>query len=376
MLSNFIYLPTIAYVPHFFYLLTVLYLVLKKYKLKSDSNLYIICLIVFLTLFNRILFIDNHIFVNEKENILHLFLPGSIFLVVMYYIAMNLTRKDINILLYLITFESIIVIIEFKLGMTTFFTNLDRYKDIQELDNGLLYSFRPMGLSENSSIVAVKIFLGFLLLHYNKQYLNYYIKSIILVVLTVALVMTFNRTALISVGVFYLLVFIKFYILPSKKSKILFYKFLVFTILVVGFIYIYIYFFNIILLQFDRGGTSDILTGRGAIWYSFYFFIQDHFLFGNGSYKLYLPFFHGDWTFAHAHNSYLEILATHGIIITVLYIYLILRNINRNNIIYIIPMLVFSLTQYFIGWNISLQDIILFYFLIKIKKRDIYARIN
>jgi len=376
MLGILIYLPTIAYIPHIIYLVVVLYLAIAKYKLNNDTNLQIILLIIFLTLINRLLFIDNHIFVGDKENILNLIIPGSIFLLATYYIAKYLTRKDINVLLFLTTFEAIIVIVEFKLGITTFFTGLDRYKDISGSSEMLLYFFRPMGLSENSSIVAGKIFLGLLLLHYNREYLSKYIKIIMFIILIIALVMTFNRTAIVAIGFFYILLLLRFYIIPSKKIKLLFYKFIITLLVISVFIYTYIYFFDDILLQFDRGGNTDVLTGRGAIWHSFYLFIQDHFIFGNGSYKIYLPFFHGDWTFAHAHNSYLEVLAMHGIVITLLYAYLILRNINKYNLVYILPIFVFSLTQYFIGWNISLQDIILFYFLIHITKKDVCEAVS
>jgi len=380
MLGVLIYLPTIAHIPYAFFLIAILYLVIKKNKLKINANLKVIFLIIFFTLINRLIFIDNHIFVGEKESILSFIIPGSIFLLATYYVAQYLSRKDINILLFLITFEAIVVIIEFKLGITTFFTGLDRYKEISATNELLLYFFRPMGLSENSSIAAGKIFLGLLLLHYNKNYLGKYTKFTIFVILIIALIMTFNRTALVATGLFYMMLLLKFYFASSNKERIarhLFYKFIVALFVAVAMAYCYIYLFDDILLQFERGGNADILTGRGAIWHSFFLFIQDHFIFGNGSYKIYLPFFHGGWTFAHAHNSYLEVLAMHGIAIALIYAYLILRNINRYNLVYVLPMFVFSLTQYFIGWNISLQDIILFYFLIHIKKRwDVDEAVN
>ena len=56
-------------------------------------------------------------------------------------------------------------------------------------------------------------------------------------------------------------------------------------------------------------------------------------------------------------------VANNGIIISIFYFLLIIKNINRSNLIPVAALLVYSTAQYGVFWGISLMDIILFYFL-------------
>jgi len=112
--------------------------------------------------------------------------------------------------------------------------------------------------------------------------------------------------------------------------------------------------------QLTRNTGKIELTGREYLWADFYLFIQDHLVYGNNSVKLWLDGYH-------AHNSYIEVIATNGIFISLLYFVLIYRNIRKSNWVYVIPIMVFSLTQYGFFWGISLMDILFYVILFKIK---------
>jgi len=110
-----------------------------------------------------------------------------------------------------------------------------------------------------------------------------------------------------------------------------------------------------------RGMQGEaILSGRIEIWQKNREFIKHNFFWGNNSYKYYINYYGAK---AHAHNSYLQILATHGVAIFFLYLLLVFRNIRKDNYIYVIPILIYSLSQYGIFWGFSLTDIVLFIFL-------------
>jgi len=61
-------------------------------------------------------------------------------------------------------------------------------------------------------------------------------------------------------------------------------------------------------------------------------------------------------------------MATHGIVISFLYFIFIIFNINRENFIYIIPILIVSLFQYAIFWGVSFLDIVFLHFLLFYKE--------
>src|SRR5690606_15097111 len=111
--------------------------------------------------------------------------------------------------------------------------------------------------------------------------------------------------------------------------------------------------------QLTRNRSGLDISGRDHIWAFYVQFISDNILFGNGGYKIY---FQGKM---HAHNSYLQLLATNGMVIFLLYLTLILKNIGRQNLFVVITLMVYSTAQYGIFWGISIMDIALFYFLFR-----------
>ena len=113
MFGLLIYLPTIAYIPHYTYILSLIYLLVKYNKIiftqkyissKININVLIILLIIALSILNRIFFINNF------KNIQDAF-PFVLLVLLTYYIGIKIEKNELKILIFLIAFESLIVII-------------------------------------------------------------------------------------------------------------------------------------------------------------------------------------------------------------------------------------------------------------------------
>ena len=91
------------------------------------------------------------------------------------------------------------------------------------------------------------------------------------------------------------------------------------------------------------------------------------FWFGNMSVKLW---YNHEGTLFHAHNSFVETLASNGIFIFLLYMFFVLKNLNRYNAKFVMPILVLSVLQYGIFWGISFLDIVFQYFLLRVNKAN------
>ncbi len=204
-----------------------------------------------------------------------------------------------------------------------------------------------LGLSYNSSVVAMKILVALLIIKMKSVQLNKVLLGLLLILLAAASITTFNRTLFI-VEAFLIAHVAYFFLLKSIP-----YKALLGTI-VVGFLLIISVL--VLLLIGHNIPTIDILTGRDHIWLSFSKFITEHVIFGNGSIKLWIGGYH-------AHNSFLELIATNGLVISCFYFLLILRNTTKENLVFVVAIILYSLTQYGMFWGISLIDILLIHFL-------------
>ncbi len=361
ILALLIFLPTLIFFPHVLYAFGIIYI---PPKIKITSNLFIILLIVIFSLINQIIKFDNAIIYNKT---FLSFFPYYLLIIFSYYISLSINDRTIKYIIIFVAFETIIAITEFFFNVPTFFPNaVSSQLPINFGYKGLLYYSRVFGLSNNSSELSFKIFAALLLLDTIK--LNKYIKSILYLTLFFGIYITFNRSVILSLIVFYFISFM-FYFNKIITNEISFTKFpisyLIFAFLAI-FISIFIIFnFSQILFQFTRGMSfqSDSYK-RNEIYNYFFDFILSHPFFGNGSFKLYYLFQN---KFYHAHNSFIQIFATNGLLISILYLLLIFRNITKDNFRFIISFIVLSLTQYAIFWGISLLDIFLFYFLFNFK---------
>lgn len=354
-----VFLPSLVPVPLLFHLL-ILPLVLPK-KIKLTITLQLLILIICLSFVNQILNIN--IFFEQGLGVKDL-IPYSLFILVSYFFGISVNQRVLKFIVYLVIFEIFIGVLEYFSGTRSFIPSV---KEAVSGDNpfgfrGMLYYSRVSGLSSNSSVLAIKAFVAILLVHF----LNFKSKRkeiLLYVLLGIGLLITFTRSVYVAVAVFVLLanfIVIKTTIIRFFKGKSKWF-YLVLVLLFIPAIGFLISKKDVLFRQLNRGRKSIDLSSRDIVYEKFSGFIKEHLIFGNGSYKIWINI---DNKIFHAHNVYMQTIATNGIIIATLFFLIILININRTNFKYVFPILVISIFQYAIFWGISFTDLIFFSFLL------------
>ena len=285
--------------------------------------------------------------------------PAYLLMPLTVFVSILLDKHDLKVLLVLIVLEAFTVFAEYYTGVSTFFPSLERYRLIGESE--LFYYNKPLGLSANSSVVALKLFIGYMLLELFR--IRTIIKVLLQGILLAAIFLTFNRTVFLAIGCFIALKHL-LNILRGKFTMIRWsaYLSLLMAAITGGLLFV-TFFWDEIVLQLTRESGIIELSGRDKIWAHYLYFIRENIWFGNFGLKYYF----GEY---HAHNSMMQVLATNGILVTLIYCYFILRGIHIANAPYVIAILCYSFFQYGIFWGISLLDIVFFYFLFQMKERS------
>lgn len=291
---------------------------------------------------------------NPNENLesrsLNEAFPYTLSILSVVFFARKLEKKTLQYLFYFIIFEIVIGVIEYIIGVPY----LVQPENLGETEFGqvdLMYFNRVYGLSPNVSVFALKILCSLIflfLLNIKKKFYVY------LILILLGLFVSFNRTSIIC-GVLFIGLYLMFvYSRVNLLRKIGFFSLSV----IIGMII----FYNLDLIeyQFFRGKDDVDLSGRDFIFTYFLDFIESNFLLGNAFHKVWLEI---GGVLYHAHNSYLQTFANMGIIFSSLFILYFCTFINKRNIIYLIPILVYSTFQYGILWGISFLDIVFFYLL-------------
>ena len=361
MVALLAYLPTTFFGEHFIYLLFFFFLAIRERRsialdfyltighkpVQMTTTAYLVVLILFFSLINNLINLGS---LADFKDIV----PYMLLMALTMYFSKFLTKRDALIILLLIVLETFVGIYEFTIGVNTIFTDMENFRD--QSNSELLYFKRVFGLSLNSSALAEKILIGFFLLFGFHLYKKWWGKGILLILL-VAVIITFSRT-LISTGIVLAgIIYLNQLKHPLKSEwqwTAMLAGFLVFISLMV---FVGIQYSEQIIAEFTRRQGSIEITGRGDIWSKFITFWLDHPLEGNGSYKLWLGKYH-------AHNSFLQTLASQGIVIFSMLMIVVLRNTNNKNYWIIIPVFFYSFTQYGIFWGVSLFDIVFFHFLL------------
>lgn len=366
MLGLLTYLPTILRLPHALFAIALAFALFRNHKgivklfacpKKTNKALIILLGISLLSIINML--------INVYTNKVSFYFPYPIGLLATFLIAISLKPKDIKIIFWLACFEAFIVFIEFALNTDSIIPALS---SVNSASTDLLYFNRPLGLSYNSSIAAYK-FLAALLIADFIKYKNKWV-FIAKLVLLGGVFFTFSRTVFIVLAIYYTVKIIIRYksilsqVLNLKINKKDFWYLIITGFLIIAFISISILQFNKIKTQFTKGSDNIELSGREVIWPQFAEFIKENPVMGNYSHKYYADYKHIK-NKAHAHNSFLQVLADNGFIIFALYLLIIFAHINRRNALYVTIFILYSLTQYGIFWGISLIDILFISILMK-----------
>ena len=366
MIGILSYFPTLAFIPHYAFALTFIYAVIRRKDIVINhfsslqaikSNFLLLLLIASLSVANCFIGV---VFYGTEPGF-----PYPVLMLATYFIALSLSKTDLKFIFWLAVIESLVVVAEFASGTSSF---IPAYASMDNPDTDLLYFSRPMGLSYNSSIVAYKLLVAILIAEYlDKRTLLYRLAQ---VVLLAGIILTFSRTILVVLVIYFAIRYSRQYLIAFVelvRFRIR-YTNLVFLFAFSAFIVVSFYFaytnFSSISTQFTRGRGNIEFSGREKIWPQFIDFIKKNPLAGNHSLKFYADY-HGIPDSAHAHNSFLQVLADNGIFIFALYMIFVFANINRKNVYYILPILIYSITQYGVFWGISLLDIVFMMLLLR-----------
>lgn len=331
--------------------LYILYISRGSFNWKQEKVSYcIVVLIVFFSFFNQLIYL----LVNGNIPSLIQLIPYSALIIITMAAAHAVNTKVLKWFLLFVCLDVFVGVYEVSLGINSIFGNIGT----QTVDTNLFYDKTVFGLNGNSSGLAEKILLA-IMVYYRYPETRIFDKRIFYPIMIIGLIISFNRSAIIATIVFALLV-------NFNSIK----KVLLFTLVLCV---VFILFppssdlTDLIISQFARGGDSIFDSGasseRDFIYPYYWNFIKENPILGNGSFKLLVDMHDG--RILHAHNSYLQTMATNGLPIAFLYFLLVFRKINRQNFKFILPLLVCSLFQTTIFWGVSLADFFLYLFLFR-----------
>lgn len=350
MIALILFLSTTAFIPVYSTLLVVPLLLLRNAHLKKSIPIFfsrkeiVGCLLILLAtifiLFPNIFFgpvLKSYSGSSFLED-----LPYILLLLISIVMAKFISLKDLKIIQWLIIIEIFIGVLEYISGVPTFFRNTSTFTELPDSD--ILYRKKVFGFSSNSSVLATKIIYLFTIVimqikNYNKVSV---LNKISLFMILIGLVITFNRTALITIVVSFLIFFIR------NKRVVLSIVLPTLMLLFIKQDFIY--------EQLTRGrGTIDY-SGRDQIFSYFFGFWKENMLLGNMGKKVLWDSGSSIW---HAHNSYLEFLSSNGLIVSIFFILAWIFIFGKNTYI-VIPILVYSTFQYGFLWGMTFYDFIIF----------------
>ena len=323
----------------------------KNYLDKTSRT---VLVIVGLSLFNEVVFLLR--FPDTDVGILYL-IPYSIFIFLTIQASKVFDECVIRWLTIFFILDVLAAIYQKSIGINSFFA-----LTASDYSGDLLYASKVNGLNLNSTGLAYKILFGLILYNrYPKQQLvNRYI---FYGFVAIGIYLSFSRTVILSALLY---VGTQLYFSPMRKR----YKLLI-VLGGIGITALYVApIWDLIVMQMMRGNDnlSDASSGRDEVFGYFLNFILQHPIQGYGSFKLDVNL---DGMLFHAHNSYLQTFANNGIIIGMLYMTIITRNLNRNNIPYLFPILFAVFFQNIIFWGLNLYDLLFYKLLL-----DNHSKLN
>jgi len=306
----------------------------------------------------------------------------------------------------LVGIEVLFGIAEYLFNTRSFFMGTS--EEFQITSKALLYDSRVFGLSANSSIFGLKLLIAALFIEYAG--FNLKLRWLMRALLLLGIVISFNRAVIVGLLFFWCATWVQILWVNRKEIRSMYrnslFQFLSIVLLTV------LIFQGPLRYQFSRGGSEESLfyedgetqltfadfnlscseqharilkegneldttgsvsklflvatngintSGRKLIWMNFGDFLDQHLWFGNGSDKLMFKTIHQrqrKLVMMHAHNSYLELLGTNGLLISCLYVLFYVVIWRRKNTLLLLAVLAYSFLQYGIFWGFSLLDVI------------------
>ncbi|MGE6167752.1 O-antigen ligase family protein [Aeromonas media] len=355
-----IYLPSTAVISASMYYViaigVIIYTVLNRGANFNVAFIFFVCLFCASLLASLLgyfgfLFIESYDLA-YRDN----FIPLQISLIASLLIANTINREIAFFIVVFILCECIAGLIQFSLGIKTFFPFVNEAYNEVGVSSGLLYFKRVYGFANNSSGFAGNILvmatLTAVFLKDASKLFRYFVFTIALF----AIVCSFTRSAIIAYAVF-----LFFYVIVNsgKINPVRGFFCLILFLLIVVSLISYLDW-GAISDQLNRGRSGQDLSGRDVIWSIYVDYIGQHPFFGNFSLRnyLYIPVYE----YMHAHNSFLMAVYILGIIPSVFIFipFIFIRVWKYKDNIYLIGLLVYSSAQYYLLWGASIADIAFF----------------
>lgn len=349
MIALILFLSTTVFIPIYLIVLVFPLIFIRQFFCKNYNALLFsksevlgysliglsVCFIVFFNIFGWAV-LDN-----IQENSILGGIPYVILVFFSLFMGRFLTLKDLRIIQILIVIEILVGLLEYIVDVPTFFKNLSPITELADSD--LLYQKKVFGFSANSSVLAVKVvYLATISIMSIKLIgkINL-IDKILLGLVLLGLFITFNRTAILAIFFSFLIFF------GTSVRNIL--------IIITPIILIILIKWSDIYEQMTRGKNGVDYSGRDDIFGYFLNFWSDNVLLGNAGTKVW---WNSNGSIWHAHNSYLEFLASNGLIASFIFLTGWFFIFGRKTFI-VIPILIYSLSQYGFLWGLTFYDIIL-----------------
>ncbi|MDG0817343.1 O-antigen ligase family protein [Bdellovibrio svalbardensis] len=290
--------------------------------------------------------------------------PFYIMYIFTFIAALQLNKNDLRFFLWLVCGECLLAIVQFLLGINSFFFQDPNFRSMLWEIN--LYSGRVIGLSDGIPSMGYKLFVGIILISFLKHKENSAKQNLLgAALLMTVLLLNFHRSSILGTILFLILFSV------NNKSKMWIRPTLVSLASYVGLLLLRPLIGPWIISQIGPlGPIESIQHGNNVLvahsMYSVAYrdeifsnatnFIKDNLLFGNHSVK-YSSYIQSQELVQHAHNSFLQIFATSGVVIGLMYLFFIGIGFKLKRYTLLLPFLVISMTQYGIFWGISFLDI-------------------
>lgn len=349
-----LFLPSTVLMPSFSYYLYapvfILILLLNGGEIKKP---YFITLLFFIM--SLLLSITAFLISGESVKYFGNFIPVQLGLIASLICSMFINKKVAKFLICILIFEFIISCLQYYSGVSTFFPSSLVTSSLSfDVDSDLLYRKRVFGFNNNSSGLAGNALICFALML--SFFTNEAIKRKVLLgfLIFIVLIMAFSRSGIVAFFSYFLLFYIIKLFDVKKILLVLFFSLCAF------FIFQSVFDIDFLFSQFTRDRNEIDLTGRSLIWSVYWEAIKEAPIFGNFGFKNYLSV--PVYGYMHAHNSLIMSLYVFGLIpLLIILIPIVFEVIKKPKVIlFLTPIVVFSLAQTFLLWGGSFADVIFF----------------
>lgn len=346
-----LYLPSTALVSASAYYLLAPVALCVFYKKYSSNKEFLLATYFFI--FSCCLSLSCFFLLGAKLDYYGNFIPLQIGLLASLICSQILNKEVAKYIIILLFFEFIVAFLQYYLGVATFFSFVEQSGGGFNDSSDLLYFRRSFGFGSNSSALAGNALIALVLIEFFFQKTKKRYKLLANGLIFLVLIVAFSRSGLLAFFAFH---FVRVFLRLFDRK----FKYYLLSIIAISTLLLFFADLDYIVNQMTRGEKGVELTGRDLIWSIYYEQIVQSPVFGNYGLRNYLNI--PIYGFQHAHNSIIMILYILGVLplLIILTPLVIKIFITLNRSLVLLPLIVFSMAQYFLFWGASFADIVLF----------------